>query len=66
MSTVPRAPAGTTVEICEELLTVKEATDVVPKLTVDAAVKLLPVMTIGDPPLKGPLFVEIAAIEGIA
>jgi hypothetical protein len=66
ISTVLTAPAGTVVDICVELSTLNDATAVVPKLTVETALKLAPVITIGVPPLIGPLLVEIALIVGIA
>jgi hypothetical protein len=63
-STVPDVPAGDVAVICVELLTVTAPAEVAPNLTVDAEVKLVPVMTTAVPPVGGPVVGLIEVIAG--
>jgi len=62
-STAP-VPAGEVAVICVVLLIVKVVTLFEPKATVDADVKLVPVMITDDPPAFGPVVLERPVIVG--
>ena len=62
-STVP-VPVGEVAVIWVVLLIVKVVTLFAPKATVDADVKLVPVMITEDPPLFGPVDLERPVIVG--
>ena len=65
-STVPAACAGASAVSCVEEVKVTDVAGVVPKLTVVAAVKLVPVIVTVLPPLVGPAFGATAVIVGTA